>query len=81
MSLEVFPSLEARIQEVSLLVPSYPDQQTRYNNLQRQQQQSTLESRISEILNSGLPSMRTGGGGVGTQPGMELGDAGSSCDT
>ena len=81
MSLEVFPSSEARIQDVSLLVPSYPDQQTRYNNLQRCQQQSNLESRISEISNSSLPSMRTGGGGVGTWLGMELEDAGSSCDT
>src|SRR5882724_5797218 len=34
--LEVCPSLEVRIQEVSLSVPSYPVQQTRYNSLQAQ---------------------------------------------
>ena len=81
MSSEAFPSSEARIQEVSSLVPSYPDQQTRYNSLQRRQWRSTLELRISEISNSGLPSMRTRGGRVGTWPGMELEDAGSNCDT
>src|SRR5882724_5351974 len=63
-SSEACPSLEVRIQEVSLSVPSYTVQWTRYNSLQAQCQLSILESRISEISNSGSSSTMIGGGGV-----------------
>ena len=42
---------------------------------------STLESRISNILYSGSPSISTGGGGDWIQFGIEFGVAGSSIET
>jgi len=66
MSSETCLSSEASIQEVSLSVPSYPVQQTRYNSFQACHWLSILESRISEILNSGLLSTIIGGAGLYT---------------
>jgi len=43
---------------------SYPVQRTRYNTLQAQHRLSILESRISEISNSGSSSKMIGGVGL-----------------
>ena len=72
---------QARIQEVSSSVPSYPVQQTRYNSLQARCQLSILESRISEILNSGSLSTRIGRGGGWMWLGIGFGVAGSNIET
>jgi len=70
-SSEACLSSEAKIQEISSSVPSYPVQQTRYNSFQVQQQLSILESRISEILNSGSSLTMIGGGGVECNQGSD----------
>src|SRR5882724_10253375 len=62
ISLEACPSSEARIQEVSSSVPSYPVQWTRYNSLQAQCRLSILGSRISEISNSSSSNVWRGQG-------------------
>src|SRR5882724_2941408 len=80
-SSEACPSLEARIQEVSLSVPSYPVHWTRYNSLQARRQLSILESRISEILNSSSSSTMIGGGGGWIRSGIGFGVAGSNIET
>src|SRR5882724_4332298 len=72
-SSEACLSSEARIQEVSSSVPSYPIHQTRYNSLQAQHRLSILESRISEISNSGSLSTMMAGGGAGLNRGLGLG--------
>src|ERR1700726_4995028 len=75
------PSSEARIHEVSSLVPSYLVQRTKYRSLQRRRRLSIFESRISEILNSSSPSISTGGGGGWTRFGMVFGVATLSWET
>ena len=60
---DVLPSSVVSNQDVSLSVPSYLAQCTRYNSLQDLRQRSTLESRISETLYSGSLSTSTEGGG------------------
>ena len=81
MSSEACPSLEVNVQEVSSSVPSYPVQQTSYNSLQAQYQLSILESRISEISNSGSSSTMIGRGGGWTRSGIWFGVAGSNIET
>ena len=63
---EVEQELSANNQNVSLSVPSYPDQWMRYRSLQFQCQWSIFELRISLISYSVLPLMLTRGGGVCT---------------
>ena len=53
----------------------------RYSNLHAFRLLSILESRTSEISNSGSPSMMTGGGGGWIRLGMVLGEAGSNIET
>ena len=60
------------IHKDSCSVPLYPAHLTRYCNLHLYCQ-SSLESRISEILYLGSPSMLTGGGGGWMQLGMVFG--------
>src|SRR5882724_5349949 len=79
-SSEACPSSEARIQEVSSSVPSYPVHRTRYNSLQAPRRLSILESRISEISNSGSSSTMIGGGGGGNQSGIGFRVAGSNIE-
>jgi len=80
MSSEACLSLEVMIQEVSLSVPSYPVQWTRYNSLQEPCQLSILESRILEISNSRSSSTMIGGVGVETQSGIRFRVAGSNIE-
>jgi len=63
MSSEACLSLEVMIQEVSLSVPSYPVQWTRYNSLQEPCQLSILSREFLEISNSRSSSTMIGGGG------------------
>ena len=70
-----------RHDEVLSLVPSYPDQQTRYRSLQLHCWRSILESRITEILYLGLPSTSIRGGGGCTQFGIVLDMEGLSWET
>ena len=81
MSLEAWPSLVANSQEVSLLVPLYLDQWTRYRSSQLCHWWSILESRISKILYSGSLSTLIRGGGDCTQFGIMFGMEGSSWET
>src|SRR5882724_5074526 len=80
MSSEACLSSEARIQEFSSSVPSYPVQWTRYNRLQARCRLSILESRISEILNSGSSSTTIGGGGGLMRSGIRFGVADSNIE-
>ena len=73
---EVCSSSVVEIHEDSSLVPSYPAHLTRYCNLHLYRR-SSLESRISEISYSGLPSTLTGGGGGWMRLGMVFGVDGS----
>src|SRR5882724_9887224 len=81
MSSEACLSSEARIQEVSLSVPSYLVQWTRYNSLQARRRLSILELRISAISNSSSSSTMIGRGGGWIQSGIRFRVAGSNMET
>ena len=81
MMLVAWASSLAGNQEVSSSVPSYLDHLTKYRSLHTWRRLSNLESRISEILYSGSPSISTGGGGGWIRLGMEFGVLGSSMET
>jgi len=67
-----FKSKDPRSFFVSALIPC---PSTRYNSLQAQHWLSILESRISEISNSGSSSTMIGGGGGCTRSGIGFGVA------